>query len=970
MKFILASVFPWLALPLATTTAAAVNDSATVQHGRKVLVPVLANDTGYKKPAVVAIATPPAHGTASVDSAGRILYKSTDATSATDTLKYTVKRTALLNYQATVNVALTSTMRVGGSFNVPSTPPPLTTTVTPAFGSLAFDQPLCLASPPGDTSRLFVCQKTGLLRVIPSVTATTPVANTFLDLPSLLTSRGESIATGSEMGLLSVAFHPQYATNRQFYLFYSVNKGGLQYERVSRFTTQAGNANAADTTSELILIEQKDDAGNHNGGCMQFGPDGYLYISLGDEGDQNDTNNNAQHIDKDFFSGILRIDVDKKAGNLPPNPHAAIPDVTRYSVPVDNPFVPISQGGDWNGTFNGSAVANVNMVHTEFWAVGFRNPWRMSFDSATGELWVGDVGQDSWEEVDIVTRGGNYGWSFKEATHPGPKSGSTPAGFTSIDPIVEYAHGSGATQGNSVIGGVVYRGSRFSTLTGAYIYADYVSGNIWSLRRNQTGPPTVTRIAGHGSIAAFGIDPSNGDVLMADLTGSIQRLVSTAGTGTFPQTLTDTGVFADLADLSPAPGLLGYSVNLPFWSDYAQKRRWFYVPPASTVTWSQDDPWTVPAGSFWVKHFDVEMQRGVPSSAKRVETRLFVRSDSGDYGVSYRWNDAGTEATLVPDEGVEFDLNITDGGVPKVQRWHVPSRAECMICHSPQAGHALSFNTRQLNLTGTINDQTGNQLSILKTAGLFSNPGSIPSPNLLPRHLRPDETAQSLEARVRSYLAVNCSYCHQPGGTANTAWDGRAQVTLDGTGLINGTATNNGGNASNKLIVPGDTTHSVVYNRVAVTNGFTRMPPLASNELDQADIALLQSWITADLPSRETYATWRQSHFGTSTDGDPAADPDHDGRSNHDEFLAGTSPTIGNGFLTPTVSHTGGNATLSFTLPANRSYQVQTSPDLTTWTPWDVPGNAGLPHPGGTAVLSGPVTPPDRQFFRVLLKED
>lgn len=946
--------------------ALAVADALTMWTSRKARISVLANDTGYKTPPVVAITKAPTKGTATVDASGKVLYTSTNPTATSDSFEYSMKRTNNLLSKATVNVNFTTAARTTGSFNVPSTPPPLAVAVTPAFGSLAFSEPVCLASPPGETKRLFVCQKGGLLRLVPDVTAASPVANTFLNLPTLLTSRGESIATGSEMGLLGLAFHPNYATNRTFFLFYSVNKGGSQYERVSRFTTQAGDPNAADTASETILIEQLDEAGNHNGGCIQFGPDGYLYISVGDEGNQNDSFQNGQKIDKDFFSAVMRIDVDKKPANLVPHSHASIPAGTpNYSIPADNPFVHTTDGGTWNGTFNGTAIADLSKVRSEFWAVGFRNPWRFSFDSATGELWLGDVGQDSWEEIDIVTKGGNYGWSSREAKHAGPRPVT---GATTIDPIWEYAHGSGASQGNSVTGGVVYRGTRFSAFTGAYVFADYQSGNIWTLRRDSGGTPTVTRVAGEGGLSAFGTDPSNGDILMADLNGSIQRLVATAGTGTFPQTLTETNVFSDLTDLSPSTGLYDYTVNVPFWSDYAKKRRWFYVPPPSTLTWSQDDPWTFPAGTFWVKHFDVEMQRGVPASAKRIETRLFVKTTDGAYGVSYRWNDAGTEATLAPDEGVEFDLNVTDGGTPKTQRWHIPSRSECMTCHNTQAGYALSFNTRQLNLTGTINGSSGNQLSLLQSNGFFSS--TIPSPNLLPRHLRPDETTQSLEARVRSYLAVNCSYCHQPGGGTSASWDGRPQLTLDATDLINGTATSNGGDPQNKLVVPGSTAHSVVYNRVAAASGFTRMPPIATSELDQTSIALLADWIGNDLPGRQTYTQWRQANFGSSPNGDPTADPDQDGRSNREEYLAGTPPNSGSGFFSPTVQRSGNNATVSFSLPANRSYQVQTSPDLATWTPWDIPGNAGIAHPGGIVTLTGAITPPQRHFFRVVLKED
>jgi glucose/arabinose dehydrogenase len=610
----------------------AVADAATLHAGQKMRIAVLQNDTGSITSTTVAVVQPPAKGTAIPQSDGSIFYTAQAQASGTDSFTYQVSGPGGASNAATVSVTLAANLKIPvAGLNVPSTPPPTAIEVVPAFVGLTFSSPTCLASPPGDTNRLFVCQKGGLLRVIPNVTAPTPTATTFLDLPTLLATRSETVSTSSEQGLLGLAFHPNYATNRYFYVFYSVTRSGVTYERLSRFTTQSGNLNLADAASELVLLEQADDAGNHNGGDLHFGPDGYLYISLGDEGNQNDSLNNSQTITKDFFSTILRIDVDKKPGSLAPNAHAAVirdAGVARYAVPPDNPFVGAT-------SFNGVAVTPSN-VRTEFWAVGMRNPWRMSFDSETGELWVGDVGGGVWEEIDVVTRGGNYGWAYREGAHAGPKSVPVGVTFTSIDPIFEYAHGSGVMQGNSVTGGLVYRGTRIPSLTGAYLFADYTSGNVWTLRRNGVDAPTVTRIAGEVGIVAFGTDPSNKDVLLADFDGNrILRLTATTPAGGYPLTLSATGLFHDLADLTPAPGLLEYDINVPFWSDYAQKRRWFTIPNGtSQMTWSRDGNWIFPTGAVWVKHFDLELTRGNPATRKRLETRLLVKNSTGAYGVT------------------------------------------------------------------------------------------------------------------------------------------------------------------------------------------------------------------------------------------------------------------------------------------------------------------------------------------------
>jgi uncharacterized repeat protein (TIGR03806 family) len=925
---------PLICMILASTTtpsiAAALRDSVVLHRGEKVLISVLANDSGYRKPASVDIVTPPAYGSVSVDASGRVLYQHTIGTPATDTFRYSVKRNATLTYQADVTLTFTDTLRINNpALTAPSAPPVTTYSMVNAFsGNSQVIAPVSMTSPPGDTRRLFVCQKTGQVKVITNVTSRRPTVRTFLDLQSSAFRRNVTLNILGETGLLGLAFHPNYALNRQFYVAYTMVANGVTYKRLSRFTTQSRNPNAADLASELVLLQQRDENTSHNGCDLHFGPDGYLYLSLGDMGSQYDGHNVSQTITQDFFSAILRLDVDKKPGNLPPNPHPSIPTdsgVARFSVPLDNPWVHSSLGGSWNGLFNGSSVSNLNSVRTEFWAIGFRNPWRMSFDRVTGELWAGDVGQDTWEEIDLIQRGGNYGWAFREATHPGPKS--PPAGFTSIDPVWEYRHGSGADLGNSVIGGVVYRGDRIGALKGSYIYGDHVIGNIWSLRRNAFGPPTVTRITGQSGISAFGTDPSNGDVLATNYNqAQILRLVANTATSTFPQTLSATGLFADLSTLSPAPGLLPYSVNLPFWSDHAIKQRWFSIPGSGKIGWSEENPWTFPAGSMWVKHFDLELTRGDPSTKKRIETRLLVRTQDGVYGVSYRWNDAGTEATLAADEGEDIDLSIIQEGSPRTQRWHIPSRSDCRSCHSEQAGYALSFNTRQLNLDGDIHGFTGNQLTLLQNAGYLSS--TLPSPATLPHHVRADETTFPLEERVRSYLAVNCSYCHQSGSNTPGTWDGRAALTLAETGLINGSATNNGSDPLNRLIVPGDATHSIVLNRIATRNGFTRMPPLGSNELDHASIDLVEAWINQLNPA-------------------PAAAP----------VPAST--------ITPDVKRAGDTATLDFPITAGQWFEVETSSDLTTWTHWNAAGNDGQKQGGGIVHLAGTLPPLDPLHFRV-----
>ncbi|MBL9115352.1 MAG: PQQ-dependent sugar dehydrogenase [Verrucomicrobiaceae bacterium] len=936
-------------------------DSATMHHLQKVRLNVLANDeqggTGIE------LMQLPAHGTAIVLSGGEVLYTHTSGTPMTDSFTYRVSSPYGPSLPVAVSINFSASLRVENTLlNVPSTPPTSTYTTVPAFGALGFSQPINLASVPGDTQRLFVVERPGTIRVIPNVAAPAPTSALFLNLAALCTSRGETLATTVDRGLMSMAFHPQHAANRRFFVWYSVLSGGTNYFRISRFETQLGNPNAADTASELVLIQQADPNGYHLGTDMHFGADDYLYISLGDGGGQFDSRRYGQRIDLDFHCALLRIDVDKLPGNPEPNVHPSVPrdaGIARYSVPAGNPFVIAGA----TVTFNGVDLPATS-VRTEFFSVGLRNPFRFSIDAPTGEIWVGDVGQLQREEINLAVNGGNFGWSWREGTLPGPNAAEALPGFTSIDPLYEYVVGDGEFSGNSVTGGVVYRGTNLPDLTGAYIFGDYVDGHIWSLRRNG-GQVNVQRLTGDNGQVAFHSDPSNGDVLMADINeGRIRRLVTGQGSLNYPLTLSETRLFADLTDLSPAPGLLPYTPNLSFWSDHAIKRRWFIIPDAQDMTWSAEGAWTYPDGMIWVKHFDLETTRGNPATRQRIETRVLVKNSTGAYGVSYRWNPSQTDATLVPDSGDAFDIEVVEGGVPRMQHYVIPSRAHCLACHTSQAGHALSFDTRQLNRSEMIHGHSGNQISLLHLAGYFSNTPT--SPNILPRHVRPDETSYSLEARARSYLAVNCSSCHSTTGS----WDARAHRTLAQTGLVNGLAAQSGSDPLNRLLVPGDVGHSIIHGRIALANGFTRMPPIGSTELDQSGIDLISSWIN-DLASRQTYEQWRTQHFGnnTSPEGASDQDADSDGQTNESEFLTGTIPMNGRHLFGLQSSTIGSQGQISFDLPPWRSFQIETSTDLINWQLWDVPGNDGLPSSNNLIDLQFPVGN-QPQFFRARVWEN
>lgn len=714
------------------------------------------------------------------------------------------------------------------TLDLPATPPSFGYTTERTLNNLGFNQPVSIVSVPGETDRLFVLEKPGRIIVVNNLGGT-PTSSVFLDIQSIVDD------SDNEEGLLALAFHPDYATNGYFYIWYTINldssQGNGRHDRLARFTVST-DPNVADDESEQPLITQWDQQWNHNGGEIKFGPDGYLYLSTGDEGGSNDNFNNGQRIDRDFFSAILRIDVDQRPGSLTPNAHPAVHPGT-YTIPPDNPFIGAT-------SFNGIAIDPAE-VRTEFYAIGLRNPWRMAFDPVDGRLFVGDVGQGAWEEIDIIEAGGNYGWPFREGFNAGP-GGSAPAGATLTDPIHHYGHDSQG--GLSVTGGIVYRGAQLSQLYGAYLFTDYLSGRIWALRIDENDNVDVEQIATDNNIVGFAINPNNGDILLADIgQGSVRRLVyNSTPVGTpFPATLTGTGAFASLATLDPAPGFVAYEPNVSFWSDHATKSRWFGLQGDSeTFGFSANDNWTHPTGAVWMKHFDLELTRGDPNSARRIETRFLVKTASGGYGITYRWNSAQTEATLVDEEGLDEDFTINDGGTMTTQTWRYPSRAECLTCHTPQSGFARSFNTAQLNRDFDFPGGAANQLAALEQAGYLST--TIPSPAALPALAPADDSAASLEIRVRSYLEANCAQCHRPGGAALGNWDARFSTPTSLAGLINGALVDNGGDPLNRVIVAGDEAHSRLLHRIAA-NGATRMPPLATNERDLEAEQLIFQWI-------------------------------------------------------------------------------------------------------------------------------
>lgn len=663
-----------------------------------------------------------------------------------------------------------------------------------AFPALSFSQPLFLLQAPGDDSRLFVVEQDGLVKFFANDPAVSS-ASVFLDLSS------RTNATGEE-GLLGFAFDPDFASNGYVYAYYIADAGTASRTSViARYTANAARS-SVDRTTELRLFTTPQPYSNHNGGWIGFGPDRMLYVALGDGGSGNDPQGYAQNLSSPLGK-MLRLN--------PANGEA----------PADNPFK-ATPGAE-----------------PRIWAYGLRNPFRSSFDRATGELWAGDVGQNQHEEIDLITRGGNYGWRAREGLHDnGAVADAAPPG--AIDPVAEYDH----SQGCSITGGYVYRGGAITTLSGAYLFSDYCTSPLWALTRDAASGLYTTRMLGTipGNVSSFGEDNA-GELYVLSFNGKVYKLLpGTGGSATpFPQTLSATDLFTDTAALTPQSGLIEYELNAPFWSDGTRKRRWIALPRMDKIGFSASAAWSWPLDTVIVKHFEITLADG---SNQRLETRVLIHQSNGWQGYTYRWNDAGTEANLLS-SAQTITLNTRDEqGMPRTQQYEFPSRADCLRCHTGAAGSILGPRTVQLNRTRTYSSGVSdNQLRALNHINLFDR--DIASAAQYGALAMPDSPAFTLSARARAYLDSNCSQCHQPGDPTGVNMDLRAATPAAQMNTHN-VAPSDGdlGITGAQRIAPGNKAQSVVWERMRRLDG-NRMPPIASHLVDAAGVDLVGAWIDA-----------------------------------------------------------------------------------------------------------------------------
>jgi putative heme-binding domain-containing protein len=745
----------------------------------------------------------------------------------------------------------------------PDPPPPYKCAV--AFPNLKFHHPLLIKSAPG-TDRLFVGEQEGVLWSFPN--QKDAKADVFFNLKKDLKYIGKHPGAKEFEFVYGLAFHPKFVENRECFVCYTMR--GKKGERVGTFDpdhnlpdgTRVSRFKVSKTDPPQVIPESEEIIitwvqGEHNGGDVHFGPDGYLYISTGDAAQPNppDRHKTGQDI-SDLLSSVLRIDVDHKDPGL------------NYAVPKDNPFIDFVYQG--------------KPARPEVWAYGFRNPWRMSFDRKTGELWVGDVGWELWEMVHKPTKGSNHGWSIVEARQP--VNPTWPQGPTPIrPPVIELDHSLAA----SVTGGYVYRGTKLPALAGKYVFGDWSSRRFWAATVNgdqlvsleELVDPTVR-------VVAFGEDHA-GELYFLDYdAGTVHTLEPNAATAydpkAFPRTLSQTGLFKSAKDHTVADGVYKYEVISPQWQDGATAERFVALPGTSSVIDNAERK-SIPGNVDWHQfkfHFpkNAVLVKTIthPDGKTRIETQLLHFDGEIWRGYSYAWRDDQTDADLVPADGAEKTYKVEDRFGKHDLNWTFHSRQQCIICHHFWAEFAMGFKTPQLNREIEVGVSKKNQLVYFSELGLLSRkdrqgkPQPPYTPETAARQQKitdPQDMAAKIEDRVKGYFHANCGHCHMFGGGGAVDFELHAFGDLKKNTLYDAPPTRGTFDLTDpKVVCPGVPERSVLYYRMAKFGG-ARMPHLGSEWPDEFGLSLVDEWIRATKTMPEKTVVWDpQSSLKNPTD--------------------------------------------------------------------------------------------------------
>ncbi|MCP4193681.1 MAG: c-type cytochrome [Planctomycetaceae bacterium] len=687
---------------------------------------------------------------------------------------------------------------------VGSPDPPRPYVATKMFAGIQWDRPIYLKPEP-DGKHLFVIEQGGeenrpskLLRI---------VGRTEVTEKTLLLSVPRRLVYGME-------FHPNYLENGYIYLFSNGSTGESErLNRVTRYTVRReGEQATCDPSSAVDIIQWR--SMGHDGGDLVFGNDGFLYITSGDGTGDSDQWLSAQDV-TNLLGGVLRIDVDRPSDDKP------------YSVPADNPFL------------------NIAGARGELWAIGLRNPWRMSINKKTGQIWVGNNGQDLWETAHLLRKGENYGWSVYEGSHPFYAHRELGPGNL-VAPTFEHHH----TESRSLTGGVTYNGDRLKNLVGAYIYGDYSTGKIWAGRHDGQQVTYHQEIADTSlSIVAFS-NSHRGDLVVVDSVQGMYRLEPNPDLDrldelpVFPTKLSDTGLFESTDNHKVAAGVIPYDVVSPGWADGAKADRFIALPEELQIAYSPDRGWNFPDRSVLVQTLSIDETHQGEIRKRRLETRVLLKQQNEWQAYSYWWNEEQSEAELVASDGK--DVSLADGHV-----WRVPSRAECISCHARAVNYVLGLSDLQMNRDFNYSGTVDNQLRTFSHIGLLAGYAPKPEAKRL-KLVNPHDPSASLTDRARSYLHTNCACCHVAAGGGNARMELEFTAKTESMRILDEYPQHaTFGLTQPRIVALGDPSQSVLLARIS-RRGRGQMPPLVSNQVDESAVRLLGEWI-ASMPSQRQF---------------------------------------------------------------------------------------------------------------------
>lgn len=606
--------------------------------------------------------------------------------------------------------------------------------------------------------KIYVVEKEGRIRYLAPDGKTAPLV---MDISSAL-------IVGYDWGLMSFAFHPQFATNGYVYATFNVPHPqqppppNVVFQSIlARFQSKDGGLTIDPTTEKRLLTRDQPNL-NHGGNKVAFGNDGYLYYSVGDGSRTWEESQKTTSL----FGKVLRFDVD--SGDP-------------YGIPPTNPFA----GG-------GGAP--------EVYAYGLRNPWRFNFDRVTGDLWLGDVGNVNFEEIDRIVLGGNYGWSVLEGRRCNLAPTCDPTGF--VDPVVVHEHDGTPDGAAAIIGGVVYRGNGVPELKGKYVYSDYVSSNWWMIDPAPGAKAVPVRLErGLDRVGPVSIDlDADGEIVFVTHDGKVLRVVQAPALPPpeMAANLSGTGCVDKADPTKPSGGLFAYDVNVPQWNDGAVADRFVSVPPGTTIGVGDRGVLELPPGSVAI--------RTLRKESKLVETQMLLRRPDASWSAyTYAWAADQKDAVLVD--------KPTTVALPNGAK-HLVKPAECVGCHDAHGHVTLGLEAGQLERGGVDQRPAHTSLATLAHVGLIAAPVAPESFTVLPQLTGYDTD----ERRARAYLHASCSSCH----------DGQDKAMLD-----------------LRITAPRPDAQACAILTTMRSTGPDRQPPIGATTPDETALRALAPWVAS-----------------------------------------------------------------------------------------------------------------------------